>query len=180
MPHRTRPSRPARARLAGTLLALTLLAAGCGGDQDPGPSPDATSEASDAGGSSDDGGAPEAGASDAGGRTAAAVPAAPYPVTPVPEDFEAPAACNGEGTYLAEVGGEPAQPELPERAGESVTVELTGIEDDHAQLTASIGAGEPRPIEDATVGETVTLDLWTISITSVCSDHEQVEFDLIN
>lgn len=185
MSHRTRPSRPARARLAGALLALTLLAAGCGGDQDPEPSPDGASEASDAGGSSDDGGASDAGASDAGasdggGRTAAAVPADPYPVTPVPEGFEAPAVCNGEGTHLAEVDAGPAQPELPERAGESLTIELTGIEDDHAQLTASIGAGEPRPIQDATIGESVTLDLWTISITSICSDDEQVEFDLIN
>lgn len=180
MSHHTRPSRPARTRLAGALLVLTLLAAGCGGDQDPGPSPDGTSAASDAGGGSDDGGASDAGASDGGGPTAAAVPADPYPVTAPPEGFEVPAACNGEGTHLAAVDAGPAQPELPERAGESLTIELTGIEDDQAQLTASIGAGEPRPIEDAAVGDSVTLDLWTISITSICSDDGQVEFDLIN
>lgn len=179
MSRRTRPTRPARALLAGAVLALTLLAAGCGGDQDPGPFPDGAAETTETDGSSD-GGAAETGASDGGGRTAAAVPADPYPVTPAPEGFETPAACTGEGSYLAEVDAGPAQPELPERAGETVTIELTGIEDDHAQLTAAIGAGEPRPIEDAAVGETVTLDLWTISLTSICSDVEQVEFDLIN
>lgn len=179
MSHRPRPTRPTRARLAGAVLALTLLMAGCGGDQDPAPSPDSASETSETEGSSD-GGTAETDASDGGGRTAAAVPADPYPVTPAPEGFETPAACTGEGSYFAEVDAGPAQPELPERAGETVTLELSGIEGDHAQFTAAIGAGEPRPIEDATVGETVTLDLWTISLTSVCSDLEQVKFDLIN
>src|SRR5699024_4763 len=37
--HRFRPSRTARARLAGALLTLTLLAAGSGGGQEAGPSP---------------------------------------------------------------------------------------------------------------------------------------------
>lgn len=181
MPHRTSSTRPARARLAGALLALTLLAAGCGGEQEEGPSPDGAPEASDAGGASDQGGgAQDGGASDGGGRTAAAVPTDPYPVTPAPEEFEAPAPCTGEGAHLAEVGGDPAQPELPEQAGESLTIELTGIEDDQAQLTAAIGSGEARPIEDAAIGESVNIDLWTISITSVCSDLDQVKFDLVN
>jgi hypothetical protein len=38
--------------------------------------------------------------------------------------------------------------------------------------------GEKRTIETAHVGDTVGLDDWTISITSVCED--QVEFDLID
>ena len=181
MSHRFRPSRPARARLAGALLTLTLLAAGCGGEQEAGPSPTEAPEASDAGGASDQGGGTdEGGASDDGGSTAATVPADPYPVTPAPEEFEAPAPCTGEGAHLAESGGDPAQPELPERAGETLTIELAGIEDDHAQLTATIGSGEARPIEDATIGESVTIDLWTISITSVCSDSDQVGFDLVD
>lgn len=181
MSSRTRSSRPARARLAGALLALTLLAAGCGGEQDAGPSPDGASGTSDAGGASDQGGGSDEGAaSDGGGRTAAAVPADPYPVTAAPEEFDAPAACTGEGAHVVDVGGDPAQPELPERAGEDLTIELSGIEDDHAQLTAAIGSGEARPVEDATIGESVSIDLWTVSITSVCSDDDQVQFDLIN
>lgn len=179
MSNRIRPSRPARARRAAALLALTLLAAGCGGGQETGPSRDGASEVSDQGGDSESGASDEGGAADGGGRSAAAVPADPYPVTPAPEEFEAPAACTGEGAHMAEVG-DPAQPELPERAGEALAIELAGIEDDHAQLTATIGSGEARPIEDATIGESVTIDLWTISVTSVCSDRDQVGFDLVN
>lgn len=166
-----------RARLAGALLAVTLLAAGCGGE-DPAPDPGATSAASDAGGASDGGGDP--GASDGGGATVATVPEDTYPVTPAPEDFEAPAPCTGEGAYVAEVGSGPSTPEMPERAGQSLTIEAAGVEGDHAQLTAAIGDGDPRPVEDATIGETVGIDLWTISITSVCADEGQVEYDLID
>ena len=101
-------------------------------------------------------------------------------VTPVPEGFEAPAPCTGEGAYSARVDEDPAEPELPERSGETLTITVTGIDGDHAELEAAIGGGDPRPIEPATLGETVTIDLWTISITSVCTDTEQVEFDLIN
>lgn len=179
MTHRIRSPRPARVRLAGALLTLTLLATGCGGEREA--SPDGAPEASDAGGASDQGGSTEDGeTSDDGGRTAAAVPADPYSVTPAPKEFEAPAPCSGEGAHEVEAGGDPAQPELPERASETLTIELTGIEDDHAQLTAAIGSREERPIEDATIGESVTIDLWTISITSVCSDLDQVKFDLVN
>jgi len=181
VPHRIRSPRPARARLAGALLALTLLAAGCGGEQETGPSPDGAPDSSDAGRPSDQGGGTQdSGASDSGGRTAAAVPADPYPVTPAPEEFEAPAPCTGEGAHLAEVDGGPAHPELPELAGETLTIELAGIEDDHARLTAAIGSGKARPIEDAAIGESVDIDLWTISITSVCPDLDQVRFDLVD
>lgn len=171
---RTARVRPSAARLAGALLALTLLASGCG---DSAPEPDGTAPsapASDGSGASDAGGA-----SDGGGQTAAGIPQDPYPVAPAPEGFEAPDPCSGEGAYFAEVGGA-ATPDLPERAGEALTIELAGIEGEDAQLTATIGDSSPRPIEDITLGETVTIDLWTISVTSVCGDTEQVEFDLID
>ncbi|MGP9538253.1 hypothetical protein ACT3SP_09580 [Brachybacterium sp. AOP43-C2-M15] len=180
--------RPSVTRLAGALLALSLLAAGCG-ESDPAPEESAAAPAaSDEGGAEDDGasdsgasdsGASDDDASDGGGRSAAGVPRDPYPVTPAPDDFEAPEPCSGEGAYYAKLG-ETASPDLPERAGESLSVELTGIEGDHAQLSATIGDGSARPVEDMTLGETATIDLWTISVTSVCADTDQVEFDLID
>lgn len=180
MAARTAPVRPSLARLAGALLALTLLAAGCSeGSSGPEESPAAT-ESSDAGGASDAGGSEEAsGPSDGGGQTAAGVPQDPYPATPAPDGFVAPEACSGEGAHFARVG-ETATPELPERAGETLTIEAVGIEGDDAQLTATIGDGSTRPIEDLTLGETASIDLWTISVTSVCEDTQQIEFDLIN
>jgi hypothetical protein len=169
-----RPVRPAAARLAGALLALTLLATGCG-ESAPAPEPTSSAPAaSDGGGASDAGGA-----SDGGGQSAAGVPQDPYPATPAPEDFVPPEACSGEGAHFAEVGGT-ASPELPERAGETLTIEVTSIEGEDAQLSATLGDGSPRPIEPLTLGETVTIDLWTLSVTSVCADTQQVEFDLID
>ncbi|MGO1685345.1 MAG: hypothetical protein ACTHYR_10240 [Brachybacterium sp.] len=171
---RTARPRPSTAGFAGALLALTLLAAGCG-DSDPAPEGTSSSPAA-----SDDGGASDAGgASDGGGQTAAGVPQDAYPATPAPEDFEAPDACSGEGAYFADVGGT-ATPELPERAGETLTIEVAGIEGEDAQLTATLGDGSPREVEPLTLGETATIDLWTISVTSVCGDSQQVEFDLID
>lgn len=173
---RTARPRPSAARLAGALLALTLLAAGCGGG-DPAPEPEETTASPAA---SDDGGASDAGgASDGGGRTAAGVPQDAYPATKAPDEFEAPEACSGEGAYFAEVGGT-ATPELPERAGEALTIGVAGIEGENAQLTATLGGGSPREIEAMTLGDTATIDLWTISVTSVCGDSQQVEFDLID
>src|SRR5699024_3024221 len=102
-----------------------------------------------------------------------------YPVTPAPEGFTPPEPCSGEGAYFAEVGGT-ATPELPERVGEALTITAEGIEGADAQLTATLGDGSTRPIEDITLGETATIDLWTISVTSVCEDTQQVEFDLID
>lgn len=180
MSARTVAVRPAAMRLVGALFALTLLAAGCG---ESAPNPEQTTSGPAA---SDDGGAPEAdgtsdggGASDGGGQSVAGVPQDPYPATPAPEGFEAPAACSGEGAYFAEVGGT-ATPELPERAGETLTIEAAGIEGEDAQLTATIGDGSTREVEPMTLGETATIDLWTISVTSVCGDSQQVEFDLID
>ncbi|WP_193106573.1 hypothetical protein [Brachybacterium sp. FME24] len=187
MPSSATSHRLSRARLAGALLAISLLAAGCsGGDDSASDATPAASEGSDAGGASD--GGPDrdseatvdsSDASDAGGKTAVAVPRDPYPVTPPPDDFEAPEPCSGEGAYFAEVGGA-ATPDLPERAGETLTIHATGITGDDAQLTATLGDGEPRPLEDITLGDTATIDEWTISVTSVCQDTDQVEFDLIN
>lgn len=181
MSARTARPRPSRSRLAGALLAVALVAAGCGGAEDPAPEGAATSSAvsdggvaSDGGGASDDGGA-----SDRGGRSAAPLPVEPYPVTPAPEGFTPPDACSGEGAYFVEVGGT-ATPALPERAGESLTIALSGIQGADAQLTATLGDSEPRPIQDITLGESVTIDLWTLSVTSVCDATQQVEFDLID
>lgn len=176
-----RPLSTRSVRLAGALLAVSLLAAGCTGE-DPDPTSTDGTVASDDGGAdaSDQGGAGDATEpSDGGGRTAAAVPVEPIEVTPAPEGFEPPAPCTHEGAHLVSADA-PATPELPERGGDVPVIELTGIEGDKAQLTVTIGEGEPRPVEDAAIGETIGLDLWTISITSVCSDQDQVEFDLID
>ena len=174
MSARTAPVRPSAARLAGALLALTLLAAGCG---ESAPEPEHPSESPTT--ATSDGASDEGGASDGGGQTAAAVPQEAYPATPAPEGFTPPSSCSGEGAYFAEVGGT-ATPELPERAGETLTITAEGIEGEDAQLTATLGDGSTRPIEDLTLGETATIDLWTISVTSVCEDTQQVEFDLID
>lgn len=179
MSARTTPVRPSAARLAGALLALSLLAAGCT-ESTPEPTAEPSSPAASDGGGSDDGGAEQSsGASDGGGQTAAAVPQEAYPATPAPEGFTPPSPCTGEGAYLAEVGGT-ASPELPERAGESLSITAEGIDGADAQLTATIGDGSSRAIEDITLGESATIDLWTISVTSVCEDTQQIEFDLID
>ncbi|GAA1323779.1 MULTISPECIES: hypothetical protein [Brachybacterium] len=164
-----------------SVLAVGLIAAGCtSGVEDP----VASSSASDAGGVS--------GASDGGGGTVVLEPSDggtgqatvevssdPYPVTPAPEGFEPPAACTGEGAYLTEVGS-PSTPDLPERGGESLSIEATSIDGDKAVLSATVDGGT-RAIEPAAIGETVSIeDQWTISVTSVCGDTDQVEFDLID
>lgn len=170
-------SRPVAARLAAALLALPLLLTACAEDA---PAPEPAPTVSDAGGAESAGGDDGANApSDGDGATAAPVPQDPYPVTPAPEGFTPPDPCSGEGAYYVRVG-ETASPELPERAGETLTVEAVGIEDDHAQLEATLGDGTSLPIEDITLGETVTVDLWTLSVTSVCADTGQIEFDLID
>lgn len=171
--HVTARSRTPLPRTALTALAVCLLAAGCSGSPAPEESGSAapTSEA----GASDDGGA----ASDAGGATAAAVPQEAWEVTPAPEGFTPPDPCTGEGAYYAEIGGE-TTPELPERGGESLAVAVEGIDGDTATLTAAVGDSPDREVEPITLGETVTVDLWTLSVTSVCADTERVEFDLID
>lgn len=182
--------RPSRARLAGALFAIAVLAAGCGdagnsGDSGQGDS-STSSESSDQGGASGGNGASDdggdvvvTGSSDGGGKTSATVPQDPFPVTPAPDGFVPPEPCTGEGAYFVEVGGA-ATPDLPERDGETLSIEATAISGDDAQLTATLGGGKPRPIEDITLGETAALEGWTISVTSVCTDTDQIEFDLIN
>lgn len=169
-----------------SVLAVGLIAAGCtSGVEDPVADPTASSSACEAGGASgaSDGGdgtvvlAP----SDGGGTGQATVEVAsdPYPVTPAPEGFEPPAACTGEGAYLTEVGS-PSTPDLPERGGESLSIEATSIDGDRAVLSATVD-GSSRAIEPAAIGETVSIeDQWTISVTSICGDTDQVEFDLID
>ncbi|MGO1391347.1 hypothetical protein CIK81_16510 [Brachybacterium sp. JB7] len=177
------PRRPLPVRLVGALFAVTLLAAGCSAGSDP--AAEDSSAASGESATSDDGGDGEsdgtvvADTSDGGGQTAASMPVEPIAVTPAPDGFEPPAACSGEGAYFAEVG-ESSTPDLPERDGETLTIEATGISGENAQLTASLGGGEARPLEDITLGETAAIEQWTISVTSVCEKTDQVEFDLIN
>lgn len=161
------------------VLAVVLLAAGCSGSpEEEGAAPSAGGTAVEEPAASD-GGSSGGGASDGGGQTAAAVPQESYEVTPAPEGFTPPEPCSGEGAYFTEVGGE-ATPDLPERAGEALTVSLEGIEGDRARLVAQVGDSPAREIAPITLGETVTVDLWTLSVTSVCADTEQVEFDLID
>ncbi|AXK46949.1 hypothetical protein [Brachybacterium saurashtrense] len=167
-------------RSVASSLALVVLAAACTGspseDGASVPVESATAAASDGG---TDPAGDGTGASDGGGQATAAVPQEAFAVTPAPEGFTPPDPCSGEGAYFTELGGT-ATPDLPERAGESLTVELVGIDGDHAELRATIGDSPAREIEAMTLGETVTVDLWTLSVTSVCEDSEQVEFDLID
>lgn len=182
-----RPVRAAALRLAGAVFAVGLLAAGCGGTDEPAPetAPSTTAEASEGGtaeasdGGTGDGGDNTVEPSDGGGQSAAEVPMDPIAVTPAPEGFEPPAACTNEGAHLV-TADSPAAPALPERGGQTATIELAGIEGEKAHLTVAVGDGEPRPVEAAGIGETIGLDQWTISITSVCGDQDQVEFDLID
>lgn len=172
-----RPARATALRLAGAVFAVGLLATGCGGTDEPAPgtAPSPTTEASDSGGGADNTVEP----SDGGGQSAAEVPMDPIAVTPAPEGFEPPASCTNEGAHLV-TADSPADPALPERNGESATIALAGIEGEKAHLTVAVGGAEPRPVEAAGIGETIGLDQWTISITSVCGDQDQVEFDLID
>lgn len=173
--HVTARSRTPLPRLAVTALAACLLVAGCSGSPAPEESEGVTS---DGGGVSDAGGE-ESGASDGGEATAAAVPQEAWEVTPAPDGFTPPDPCTGEGAYYAEIGGE-AMPELPERGGESLAVTVEEINGETAALTAAVGDSPAREVEAITLGETVTVDLWTLSVTSVCADTERVEFDLID
>ena len=169
--HVTARSRTSLPRLAVSALAACLFVAGCSGSPAPEESGSATS---------DGGGVSDAGeASDGGAATAAAVPQDPWEVTPAPEGFTPPDPCTGEGAYYAEIGGE-ATPELPERGGESLAVTVEEIDGETAALTAAVGDSPAREVEAITLGETVTVDLWTLSVTSVCADTERVEFDLID
>lgn len=165
--------RPRSARVAAVLAAV-LLAAGCSGS----PEKESSSPAAQ-GTTAGEPAASDGGASDEGGKTAAVVPQESYEVTPAPEGFVPPEPCTGEGAFYAELGGE-ATPTLPERGGESVTVSLESIEGDSAQLMAQVGDSPALEIGPITLGETVAVDLWTLSVTSVCADSEQVEFDLID
>lgn len=161
------------ARLA-VALAAVLLVAGCSGSPEESASSSAPGSAAEESAASDAGGA-----SDGGGRTAVAVPQETYEVTPAPDGFAPPEPCSGEGAYFTEIGGE-ASPDLPERGGESLTVSLDGIDGDRARLVATVGDSPAREIAPITLGETVAVEHWTLSVTSVCADTEQVEFDLID
>lgn len=173
------PLRPARGsrslRLAALVLSAGLLAAGCSGAEEEAPETAAPAPAA-----SDDGGAPQE-PSD-GGASAAPVPAAeePIAVTPAPADFSPPSgSCTGEGMHLVEPGKD-ARPALPERDGITLSIGLESMEKDTVELTATLGNGKPHPIEPAQVGDTFQIDLWTLSVTSICPKTDQVEFDVID
>lgn len=170
--------RPRSARVAAVLAAV-LLAAGCSGSPEEEGSSSAAQGTTAEEPAASDGDDSAGGASDEGGKTAAVVPQESYEVTPAPEGFVPPEPCTGEGAFYAELGGE-ANPGLPERGGEALTVSLESIEGDSAQLMAQVGDSPAREIGPITLGETVAVDLWTLSVTSVCADTEQVEFDLID
>ncbi|MGY5765789.1 hypothetical protein ACXET9_11370 [Brachybacterium sp. DNPG3] len=203
-------ARGAAMRAAAALLLPMLLLAGCSGASDDGDASGSTSaSAGSDGGSgavagSDDGGAsstddpganggageglgddpasdgPSADDGATGGDASANVDQEPYAVTPAPDGFEGPSdSCTGEGAYYVRVG-ETAEPALPERDGEALTIGASGIDDGSALLTAAVGDGAPRDVEAASVGTTVTIESWTISVTSVCADSAQIEFDLVD
>jgi hypothetical protein len=172
----SRRTRAVPALLAGGVLVLSLALGACGAD--PETDSETSALATSAPADSDSGGA----ASDGGGAEPAEEPTEEEPpeavaVTPPEQEVELSNACTDEGVYLVKKG-KSAKPALEKRDGATLKVGLTEVtEDDGANLTVTID-GEKRTIETAHVGDTVGLDDWTISITSVCED--QVEFDLID
>lgn len=178
------------------VLALSSVLAGCGGGQDDAAGPEAASSASDDGGASDTGGpsdegsgdskgpghgASDGGASDGGGTSDGEdqqTPDAedPVPVVPPDQKVKLSNACTGEGTYMVRKDTH-VDPKLPTRGGEKLDVRLKAVKDDGADMTSTAG-GKDRPIETAHVGDVISIDGWTFSLTSVCDD--QVEFDLID
>ncbi len=170
--------RPARHRTistttttaAATLAALALLA-GCS-SADPSP---AAPSANDA---------PASAPSDAGGDSAPSdAPESSEPatitVTAPPTGFTPPAdTCNGEGMHLATKNA-PLNPALPDRGG-SADVRLGTIDGKTATLVVTSADGRTLSTDPAQVGDSIGIEKWTVSITSICADTQQVEFDLIN
>lgn len=179
---RIRP-RPAAVRrhlsLACALGATLVLAAGCGGGDDAAGGAGSDSASSGAA-QSDDGGASGGGSSASDGGAAGAESsssAEPIAVTPPEQKPELTDACTGEGAFLVK-GEKPNDPALPKRDDLTLEVSLEDLtDDDGADLVADID-GTKRPIETAHVGDTISVDQWTLSVTSVCKDS--VEFDLID
>lgn len=174
-------SRPAFARPVTSIrtlasaMAVAVLITACSGGTDSGPrGADPAAAAASDGGSA---------ASDDGGQTTASVPVEndPIPVTPAPAGFTPPdGGCTGEGAHLVSPGAT-ATPALPTRGDEPLAIGLKSIgKDSTVELTAALGDGGPRPIAPAHVGDTIEIDLWTLSVTSICPDTQQVEFDVIN
>lgn len=169
--------------LACALGAVLVLAAGCGGgdDDSDSASSDASSsgaEQSDSGGASAEETSASDGGSDGAGTDAdSSSSVEPIAVTPPEQEPELTDACTGEGAFLVK-GEKPNDPTLPERDGLTLEVSLEDLtDDDGADLVADID-GTQRPIETAHVGDTISVDQWTLSVTSVCEDA--VEFDLID
>ncbi|MFE5777485.1 hypothetical protein [Brachybacterium sp. NPDC056505] len=179
------PHRLAAARrpvsLACALGAVLVLAAGCSGGDGASDGADSGAAQSDGGGSSEatGAGASDGGASsDGGGSTGdSSASAEPIAVTPPEQKPELTDACTGEGAFLVK-GEKPNDPALPKRDDLTLKVSLEDLtDDDGADLVADID-GTQRPIETAHVGDTISVDQWTLSVTSVCKDS--VEFDLID
>lgn len=162
--------------MLGAAAVVILLASGCGGggQGEDDEASQQTSAASDAGGGSE-----ATGSSDGGGQGPSDGGSAgdeALAVTPPAQEPELTDACTGEGAYLASKDTK-VDPSVPERDGLTLDVRAKGIEKDGADLVADID-GTRTPIETAHVGDTVTVDQWTLSITSVCADR--VEFDVID
>lgn len=181
------PHRLAAARrpvsLACALGAVLVLAAGCSGGDGASEGADSGAAQSDGGGSSgaSDAGASDGGASSDGGSSGStgdsSASAEPIAVTPPAQKPELTDACTGEGAFLVK-GEKPNDPALPQRDDLTLKVSLEDLtDDDGADLVADID-GTQRPIETAHVGDTISVDQWTLSVTSVCKDS--VEFDLID
>ncbi|UEJ81718.1 hypothetical protein Bra3105_12805 [Brachybacterium halotolerans subsp. kimchii] len=185
------PHRLAAARrpvsVACALGAVLVLAAGCGGGDgaDSGAAQTGTTQ-SDGGGSaaasgagaSDGSSASDGGSDGSGGSSGdSSTSAEPIAVTPPEQKPELTDACTGEGAFLVK-GEKPNDPALPKRDDLTLKVSLEDVtDDDGADLVADID-GTQRPIETAHVGDTISVDQWTLSVTSVCKDS--VEFDLID
>ncbi|MCG7309489.1 hypothetical protein [Brachybacterium sp. ACRRE] len=184
------PHRLAAARrpvsVACALGAVLVLAAGCGGGDGASEGADSRAAQSDGGGSSEasgagasDGGAASDGGSDGSGGSSggSSASAEPIAVTPPEQKPELTDACTGEGAFLVN-DEKPNDPALPKRDDLTLKVSLEDLtDDDGADLVADID-GTERPIETAHVGDTISVDQWTLSVTSVCKDS--VEFDLID
>lgn len=167
--------RPATRMVRGlaVLGAIALLTTGCGGAADGSAS---TSAASSAAASGSPAPTTDATTTEAPSTSAAPTPA-PIAVTPPAEAPQLPSSCTYEGAYRMPLGGA-NDPALPERDGAAITLTATEVTDDgSAVLLARVGESE-HAIEPAHVGDTVAVDGWTLSVTSVCADA--VEVDLIN
>lgn len=169
------PSAP-RALTAAAAALLLLTTAACGGDDTAAPS-SSTSPASSSGASDEGGASPSETTSSESSPSASPTPTA-IPASPPPKGFAIKKPCSGEGTYDVRAGAKTSSPSLDPREDATLDIGLTSVQHGKAHLTASLDGGKRRPVEPVEVGSTVSVDLWTLTITSVCQDS--VQFDVID